>query len=118
MTMKNKTFLKMVGLAICLLVIGLWIESCSAAAAAQPTCLDTSDGCGGTFESCCTSSKCWYNYKGNRYNCDGTDCDSAAADLADDMLAACSANLDDENARISAKEINEISKDVLSTIED
>ncbi|MDA3930069.1 MAG: hypothetical protein PF541_14055 [Prolixibacteraceae bacterium] len=40
----------------------------------------------GTFQACCNSTDCYYEYNGKKYWCDGTDCDEAAEDLVDDMM--------------------------------
>ena len=45
----------------------------------------TSTSVCGTFEACCTSTDCYYLYDGKTYDCDGTDCDAAALELATDM---------------------------------
>lgn len=50
------------------------------------TCTDFS-ACGETAEACCTVSNCHYEYNGSDYDCDGTDCTSAASDLVADMCS-------------------------------
>lgn len=44
-------------------------------------CQSASSACG-AFTACCTSDDCYYLAGGNRFNCNGTDCNSAAEDLA------------------------------------
>lgn len=58
----------------------VYFNSCEAAA----ECSESTTVCG-TFEACCTTTDCWYNYNGKRYDCDGTDCTAAATELADVM---------------------------------
>ncbi len=76
------------------IVIGLSLPGCGAADAVTPNCTTTSDYCdsGKDLETCCTSAKCYYKWNGNRYDCSGTDCNSAAAAVVDD---ACSFGTED-----------------------
>lgn len=50
------------------------------------TCDSGSSVCG-TFTACCSSTQCYYKWNGNRYDCDGTNCNDAALELANDMCA-------------------------------
>ena len=77
----------------------LIIGGCGAASSgATKTCSDFAT-CGGTAKACCTSSKCWYEYDGKRFDCNGQDCGDAAVDLAN---YACAEVAPDEAARIEA----------------
>jgi hypothetical protein len=42
----------------------------------------------GTFSACCTDDDCYYEWAGDKYPCDGTDCEAAAEELALDMCLA------------------------------
>jgi hypothetical protein len=46
------------------------------------SCQTTSSACGGSFETCCTVTDCYYKYNGKEYHCNGTDCQAAATELA------------------------------------
>ena len=67
------------------------------------TCLDETSACG-TFTACCTVRQCYYLYNGKKYECDGLDCGSAAAELADDM---CNSSKKKGSPCITADEILE-----------
>ena len=48
------------------------------------SCANTANPCGGsaTFQTCCSSSACYYEYNGTKYNCASTsDCSAAAQQL-------------------------------------
>ena len=47
-------------------------------------CEDFTTVCG-TARACCTSDDCYYEWNGETYECDGTDCSAAADRLARDM---------------------------------
>ena len=40
---------------------------------------------GEEVKACCNSTKCYYEWNGVKYYCDGQDCTSAAQDLVDDI---------------------------------
>ncbi|OFX26681.1 MAG: hypothetical protein A2041_01015 [Bacteroidetes bacterium GWA2_31_9b] len=61
----------------------------------DPTCKSSSSACG-TFEACCTTTDCYYLYDGEKYNCDGTDCDDAALELASVMCSKSNTTEDNE----------------------
>jgi hypothetical protein len=49
-------------------------------------CVITDNGCGGSFETCATTTAIWYTYNGKKYTCaSSTDCTEAATKLAIDM---------------------------------
>ena len=47
-------------------------------------CQTSSSACG-SFKACCTAIKCYYEYDGRKFNCDGLDCTDAATALANVM---------------------------------
>jgi len=49
-------------------------------------CQESTSVCG-TFTACCNgaATECWYEYDGKTYDCNGTDCNDAATELAEDM---------------------------------
>jgi hypothetical protein len=64
-------------------------------------CQSTNSACG-TFTTCCTPTQCYYEYNGQRYNCNGTDCSDAATQLASIM---CSSKIDDSEPCITVEEL-------------
>jgi len=60
-------------------------------------CLTDSSVCG-TFTACCTSSDCYYLAgDGTRFDCNGTDCSSAAGRLADYICGKSASTVDYNN---------------------
>jgi hypothetical protein len=47
-------------------------------------CTDVSTACG-SVKACCSPFDCYYSYNNKKYECDGTDCSSAAQEVAADM---------------------------------
>ena len=88
--------LKRIGL---LFVFVLSIGGLAGCGGEDEECLDDAV-CGTNIETCCTSSECHYTVEGRRYNCNGTNCDSAAVQAVN---AACGANPSDAQARALIK---------------
>src|SRR5687768_6259711 len=86
--------LKRLGLLVVFLLVGGLI-GCSE----DEECADTA-ACGTNIETCCTSSQCHYTVNGRKFNCNGTNCDSAAVQAVN---AACGANAPDAQARALIK---------------
>jgi hypothetical protein len=62
--------------------LSLGTTGCSA----DDVCNSSSSACG-EFTACCdeAGTDCWYEYNGKTYDCNGSDCSSAAQELAEDM---------------------------------
>jgi hypothetical protein len=60
--------------------VGVW-SGC----AAQESC-QSDTTCGQSVQTCCTDSSCYYTVRGQRFNCSGTNCNSAASQA---VRAAC-----------------------------
>lgn len=73
------------------------------ACAEKYECKSGSTSCG-SFEACCTSSDCYYNYNGKKYQCNGTDCNQAAKDLAA-VMCGTSGKVDSEPVSESEKQL-------------
>ena len=54
-------------------------------------CTSTAASCpaAGTFEACSDGKSSWYNWNGKKYPCNGNDCNSAATNLTNDIIAFC-----------------------------
>jgi hypothetical protein len=50
------------------------------------SCDSTRLSCGASVQTCCTATSCAYTFNGTRYPCSGTNCNSAASQVA---RAAC-----------------------------
>lgn len=68
-------------------VVLLALQSCGGLG---ESCQSSDSGCG-TFKACCTATQCHYEYNGENYPCNGTDCSAAAEELVDDMCGYKSA---------------------------
>ena len=86
---------KRVGLVVTMLLIGGLI-GCSE----NEECEDVDVGCAVDVETCCTASQCSYTVRGQKFNCNGTNCESAAGRA---VTAACGASAPDTQARVLIK---------------
>jgi len=64
---------------------------CGTGCSDDEKCETADHPCGGEFTACCTSDNCHYLADdGQRFNCDGTDCNEAAQELAAHMCPGLS----------------------------
>jgi len=66
----------------------------------KASCKTGTSACG-KFEACCTTTDCYYNYNGKKYNCKGTNCEEAAKTLASVM---CGTAINNSKLSLDAKE--------------
>jgi hypothetical protein len=85
--MKTKFRVMLVSIFLVLGIAVIYSTSCKKAVEkATGTCVPMASGCGTTIQVCANSTSAWYTYNGTTYNCNGTDCSSAAAAV---LAAAC-----------------------------
>jgi hypothetical protein len=80
--MKKRNWIFLLGLIAVVFIIA---QSCGGGLG--ESCQSSDSGCG-TFRACCTATQCHYEYNGQNYNCDGTDCTDAANELVADMCGS------------------------------
>ena len=61
---------------------------------------ETADSACGEFTACCSSDQCHYEWNGRTYDCDGTNCNQAARELANDMCGKSSGAMSEERAAV------------------
>lgn len=88
--MQKKSFLKFLFLSI--IVLSVSIISCKDDDDEGSYTCETSSVVGVTFKACCNASRCYYEYNGKKYWCDGQDCTDAANDLANDIVYGINAS--------------------------
>lgn len=52
--------------------------------------------------SCCTDSDCYWLYNGNRYNCDGDDCNAVITTIINNACINSSANINLDNGDLES----------------
>jgi hypothetical protein len=62
----------------------------------EEVCETTNIG-GESIKACCTSSKCYYEWNGKKYHCDGTNCNDAAERLVNDILGGGKSSIVDKD---------------------
>ncbi len=85
-----------------LALVGLLVilaTGCKKSSIVKATCQSESQ-CGGTYQACCTLTSCYYTFNGKTYNCDGTNCGTAATQLVSAMCGKKKAALDPSNSGI------------------
>lgn len=94
-------------LFVCLVIV-LSFSNCGAEDAGPKfTCVNDAPTCGGTFDTCCSSTQCYYEFNGKRYNCDGLDCTAAATELAEDACGTARVDQSEVESIVSiAKKLN------------
>lgn len=70
-------------LVVASVLLGVQMMACGSA---SYTCQNTQTACG-SVQACCTDKDCYYSYGGQKYPCNGTDCDAAAQQVATIMCA-------------------------------
>lgn len=81
----------------------------------KPKCETATSVCG-TFQTCCTSTDCYYVFNNKKYHCDGTNCEEIAKVLAEDMCNAAS-NRDSGAVISTEEEVLELIKIILEAKE-
>lgn len=76
------------------------------------TCIWTPTPCGST-KSCCDGELCYYEYDGQKYYCDGSDCDQTSEDLAEIMCNSKSATIQTESQEFTRDEMLESVESIL-----
>lgn len=70
-------------------------------AAVGTICNTTSNGCGGSFQTCANTSSVWYTYNGKKYTCASTsNCTAAATALANDMCGGSGTSKKDFDLKV------------------
>ncbi len=66
------------------------------------TCSPVTDLCNGAdIQACCTQTSCYYNYNGQRYNCNGFDCNAAAQEVVDDACGSARLDAAEKGAKVN-----------------
>jgi len=61
--------------------------------------------CSQSVNTCCTDSSCYYEFNGNRVNCNGTDCSAAANQVANSICRNSQASENAQKLTFAAAEV-------------